>query len=283
MEQHLLQIDLEDSIYVFPNPSSSAGSATSLGSDISTPTDLTLSPLSRSRSRHSSNNGSFSRTRSSGHVPLSIRQRGVDGDPELEIWDWNTDMDGVAVSDESSLNMEEVDDRAHRLELLTPRRVSSSSLWRARQQKLDSITSRALSISQNTHRRQRNVDSDLGPIILSHHKRMPMLSFIASVLFIDESTFSLLTHPSSEPALFTRHLDSGEYPPNEHSGAHDIVKLFAGSEERRSLREGLAVACDPEFTPLNPFAFPSLRLGGLRSLVNGVWIDSRRALREIWA
>ncbi|KIM89225.1 hypothetical protein PILCRDRAFT_2487 [Piloderma croceum F 1598] len=286
-EQHLLQIDLEDSIYVFPNPSSeSAGS--SFGSDIATPTDLTISPLSRSRSRHSSNRGGRTRSSSSGHVSLSIRPRfGIEAgeDPELEI-DWDTDMDSVAATDESALNMEEAD-RAHRWKSLTPpelHRVSSSSLWRARQQMLDSSTSWTSSVSRNTHWRHRSVDSDLGPIIHDHHKRIPMLSFIATLLFIDESTTSLLTHPSSESALYPQNIDSDEHPSDENSGtSHGLTKLSAGLEGQGSLREGLTVACDPEFTPLNPFAFHSLQLSGLWSFVNGVWISGGRVLREVWA
>jgi hypothetical protein len=108
-----------------------------------------------------------------------------------------------------------------------------------------------------------------------------MLSFIASVLCIDESTTSLLTHPSSESALFPQNIDSDEHPSDEHGGMpHGLTKLFAG---QGSLREGLAVACDPEFTPSNPFAFPSLQLSGLCSFVNGVWISGGRVLREVWA
>jgi hypothetical protein len=285
-EQHLLQteIDLEDSIYVFPNPSSeSAGSG--LGSDIPTLTDLTLSPLLRSRSRHSSNHGIRSRSSSSGHVSSSIQQRfGIEAgeDRELEIWDM--DADSLAVTDESALNMEKAD-LARRWESFTPprlHRMSSSSLWRAHQQMLDSTTSWISSVSRNTHWRHRSVDSDLGLIIHGHHKHIPMLSFIASVLFIDESTTSLLTHPSSNPALFPQNIDSHEHLSDEHCGTrYGLTKLSAGLGQG-SLREGLTFACDPECTPLNLFAFHSLQLSDLWSFANGVWISGGRVLQEVW-
>jgi len=297
-EQLSLQIDLEDSIYVFPNPSSSAGSSPlspSLGSDISAPTDLTLSRPSgsRSRSRNSSDHGSFSQTKSiSGRMPTNIGRRisvGVDGDPEVEIWDWNTDMDtSVAVSEESAVGLEDVD-RTHRWNVLVPRRnhssrrdpFSSSSLWRARQQQLDYVTSRTASVPRSTHRRHRSVDSVAGSIADHSRIRIQMLSFIASLLFIDEATIRLLTHPSSESALFLGHSYSDEHPSDEHDGPpHGAAKLLAGSDEKQTLKEGLAIACDPSVLPFNPFALP--RPSGLWDLVNGVWTNSGRAWREVW-
>lgn len=286
--QRLLEIDLpEDSIYIFPNPSSSAGSAPSspsLRSDISVPTDFTLS--SESRSRHTSDHDGFRQTRSGhGRTPVNIRRRlsvGTDGNPELEIWDWNVDVDSVTV--ESAVDIEDVD-QLQRWKFLTPQRgrVSTSSLWRARQQRLDSVTKRIPSVPRNTHRRYRSVDPDPGPTIPYHHQRIRMLSFIASLLFVDESTIRLLTHSSSQSALFPEHLICDEYPPEEQDGTQrGAIKPFSGLEGTRALREGIAVACDTEFASSNPFAPPNLRLSGLWGLVNGVWINGGRVLREIW-
>jgi len=209
----------------------------------------------------------------------------VDGDPELEIWDWNADMDSVIVSDESALDLAEAD-RLHQWKLLGSRqfygeRVSSSSLWLARQQQLDVATSRTSSILQDTHHRLRGIDSDSGlqVDIPRHHKCIPSLSLIASLLFVDRSTISMLNHPEHD--LFP--LYSYEHPSEEHDGMpHGATKLLADSDAKTTLREGLTVACDPEITPFNPFALPSLGLSGLWSLVNGVWINGGRVVREVW-
>jgi len=218
-------------------------------------------------------------------MPVRIGRRfsiGTDGDPELEVWEWNTEMDSLTGSDEGAVDIEEVD-RAHRWNLLASRQlqrpVCSSSLWRARQQQLDSATSRTSSVLRSTHQRH---PSDPGLIIPCHHKCIP-LSFIASLLLVDKSTIGLLTHASSESALFPGHSYLDEQPTDEHNETpHGATKLFADLEGDRTLLEGLAVACDPEFIPFNPFALPSLQLSGLWSIVNGVWRNGGRAWRDVW-
>ena len=281
-----LRIGVEDFVYVFPTPSSSGGSGPSspaFGSDISAPTDLTLSSLSVSQSRDSSNHGSVSRTRSIGRMPTLRRpfSVGVDGDLEL---DW-ADMDSMAVSDENVVDSEEID-RAHRWSFLVPRRsrrdrVSSTSLssWRARQQQLNSPTSRTTSVPRSTHWRHHNIDSKPRPTVYCQ-KRIQMLSFIASLLFIDESTIRLLTQTSSNSALFLGHSisDSDKHlsdePDVHNSPPHGIIKLH--SDENRTLKDGLAVAFDPDLVPRNPFALPDLRPSSLWGLVNGMWTISGR-------
>lgn len=292
-ERDPFQDDLESSIYVFPNPSSSAGSAPSspsLGSDISVPTELTLSNLSDLRSRHGSRHGSVSRERSGASVPMDIGRHfsvGAEGDPEVEIWDWNADTESIAVSDESVVGLEGQIDRAHRWELLTLRRgrqdqISTSSLWRARQQQLESVMSRHASSPPRMHQRELSHDSDPGPIIRHPHTRIPMLSFLASLLFVDDSTVRLLTHPSSESALFPGHtssVDEDHSPSEQERALHSPVKLM---DNNQTLKGGLAVACDPDFLPFNPFALTSLPINSLLGIVNGVWNSSGRAWREVW-
>jgi len=63
---------------------------------------------------------------------------------------------------------------------------------------------------------------------------------------------------------------------------HGVAKLFASSNENQTLKEGLAVASDPVFLPLNPFAVPSFRPSGLWNLANAVWSFGGHAWREVW-
>jgi hypothetical protein len=102
---------------------------------------------------------------------------------------------------------------------------------------------------------------------------MSMLTFIASLLFIENSTVDLLINPSSECDLFHVHLYPHEHLLNDHDEAlHGATKLFASLGEQRTLRDGIAAACNPEITPVNPFSPPSL--SGLWGLVN-VWTRTR--------
>ena len=176
------------------------------------------------------------------------------------------------------MNLEAEVDRAYRWELLNVRRfprdpVSSSWLWRARQQQLESATHGASPLQ-----RCRSVERD--PIVRLPHKRIniPMLSFITSILFIDDSTINLLAHPSSDSALFPGH----SYPAENEDIPFRAVKAVKGLEEHRTLKEGLAIACDPDNLPSNPFTLSGLGLGGLCRLVNGVWTSSESPRREIW-
>jgi len=133
-------------------------------------------------------------------------------------------------------------------------------------------------VPRSMHRRHRSVASDPGSIARHPYIRFPMLSFIASLLFIDEATIHLLTQSPSESALFLGHSYSDEHPSDEHDicrTPHGVIKLLADSDDNRTLKAGLAVASDSDILPFNPFAFPS----GLWSLVSGVWKNSGFAWR----
>lgn len=306
VERSPLQVNPEDSIYVFPNPPSSSGSipaSPSIGSDISIPTDLTSSHFSDVRSRASSQDATSSRrTRLSSPPADSIGRHfsiGADGDPEVEIWDWNADdTDSIAVSDESSgVDLEAEIDRAQRWELLTHRvqrvprdQISTSSVWRARQQQLDHESRfrplHNVPLPTKLHRRHRSNASDPGPLVIHPHIRIPLLSFIASMLFVDESTVRLLTHPSSESTLFPGHSSSVDEESTEDEDEPRETKLLSSTSEEsgsQRLKEGLAATCDHDLFPFNPFSLTrSIRFNGLWGLVNGVWSSGGQAWREVW-
>ncbi|KAI0050403.1 hypothetical protein FA95DRAFT_1676783 [Auriscalpium vulgare] len=113
--------------------------------------------------------------------------------------------------------------------------------------------------------------------------RLPLLSFFASLLAIDESTLHLIAHTPSHSVLFVGPVPALEEKPDprdEDERAHGVVALLAPPEEKTSLRDGLRVACDPDLVFASPFVpFP---LGALCDLVKGVWVGGGKALREVW-
>ncbi|KZP33690.1 hypothetical protein FIBSPDRAFT_847636 [Athelia psychrophila] len=276
--------DLDDSIYIFPSPSS-AGSPSplpSFGSEISAPTDLTLSES---------------------RISEQLGQAGADGGRRYstgpdDIWDWNAHAFEDADSENGSVVMSDLEldvDRAQQWELLSyPGRRqplaagepgSSAAAWLAKQRRLDSAMTRTMRSSLSSPASSFSEVHAIDLVKPTHHhtqSRCPsrMLAFLASCLFIDDSTLDLLTNPlPDESILFPGH--AIPYSDSEKTAlAEGRIMLTRGrSRLRSSPRESMRLACDPGTMPFSPFAMPSAHLNGLLELVNGMWTSGRRAWR----
>jgi hypothetical protein len=113
---------------------------------------------------------------------------------------------------------------------------------------------------------------------------IPLLSSIASLFRVDDSTLHLLTHSTTESVLFPGKSLLVEGELLGHVDAtdklHGIRRLMASKSNREVLREGCAVACEPSALPTSPFiAFPLLDL--VESFI-AILAGGRKALHELW-
>jgi hypothetical protein len=113
--------------------------------------------------------------------------------------------------------------------------------------------------------------------------RLPLLSFFASLLSIDDATLHLISHSPAHSALFPGPIcPSDERGTRDSQETHGINTLLEASCQQRALRGGVAVACDESILPSNPFGLSMYPLAGLLDLVRGVYAEGRAALREVW-
>lgn len=126
------------------------------------------------------------------------------------------------------------------------------------------------------------------PEPLSGEIRLPLLSFFASFLSVDDATLRLVTHlPAHSVLLFPGPVsfpsDEGARETSDSGETHGIDALLEpSSRQQRALRDSLAVACDETILPSNPFGLSISSLVGLLDIVRGVCAGSRAALREVW-
>lgn len=292
-QRSLSPTDLDDSIYIFPSPPS-AGPPSPLhsfgGSDISAPTDLTLSDshLSEKLGRTGADVGRRDNT-------------GPDGVLEVEIWDWprltHSSYDMVSENGSDVVSDLELDvDRAHRWEIMsyTGRRRPladsepglSAAAWLAKQRCLDLAANRitgSSSLSPPTSIAEASGIDLVKPNHAMQKRRRPprMLAFFASCLFVDDATLNLLTQPQSEESiLFPGHIISYSDSEQATEAEGRVVITRGNPRSRASLRDDMKLACDPDATPFNPFAIPSARLSDIMELVNGLWTSGQRAWRS---
>lgn len=311
-------LQIEESIYIFPTPSSTPASPGG-SSTFSAPTDLTdtisLSTGTRSRDQSFSSSGrgrsrsSSYRSRARGTATGSAtrtqsRARSYETDDlEVEYWDWAVESGEDVPDDDGIWEFEAEIERASRWDLptrlarrLSPLRALGSPgsgpnvdfyeqhyriFLRARTQSNSSSFSASSSLS-----------SKLDP---TPHPRIhiPLLSFFASLLSLnlDEPALRLLTHSSTDSILFPgqRNLvldgatpsgDKTDLP--EPRGLMRLRHVDDGSRPPdRTLKDGLAVACDPSTLP-SPFSLPGFTaLAGLCRFVGGVWTNSGKAWQEV--
>ncbi|PSR70470.1 hypothetical protein PHLCEN_2v13621 [Hermanssonia centrifuga] len=225
MQEQCTNIKLEESIYIFPTPSSAPASPS--GSSISSvPTDFTevLSVSTGSRSRdqsfssatgentddaaHEPSRTTYVESSSSGSRSTDI----VEVDPEVEMWDW-TDS-GEDVPDDDGLWAFEAEvERASRWNIpnalirrLSPLRTTPST----------GATINFYEYPYRAHIRSRTQSSSTSytsvssksssAMVHTPHPRiqLPLLSFFSSLLSLnlDDSALRLLTHSSPDSVLF---------------------------------------------------------------------------------
>ena len=262
-----------ESQFIFPAPSSAPASPY-LSSEVSVPTDYSLSSLSDVRSRD-------------GSVPSRrMRNQSLDVahvDVGSEVWDWtnrtddNTDDRTSEYSDSERLDRWEVSVHRRRS---SRTRESRSALSRRNQCR------RVHSHSPRRYMRRHHSTSFTsvhGPVV--PRIRMPLISFLLSFFTVDPATLDLLSRSTCESALFpgnTLHPDDivvhGDDSPH---GVAKMVSLL--SRESQSLRDGIEVVCDSSTTPVNPFRVSPSAFSTLWRFIGGVWVDGRKAITEIWS
>jgi hypothetical protein len=273
--------DLIESIFIFPSPSSNPPSP--CPSVLSAPTDFSLSTLSEPRSRESSVQPLYSPTRARRRDVEALRSPFVNLQPESEIWQWSAAERTL----EDSVFEASGSERNDRWELLFHRRQSVQTRKSLSTSPLPLEVShrRLMSGSSRIYtRRGRRTSRGASPRPSTPHPRMhiPMLSFLVSFLSVDEATLHLLTHSTIESALFPSHTLYSDDSPQNDGHLHGAGKLRLLSRESCSVKEGCSVACDPSLAPSNPFVLPSLPLVRLWNFLGDIFIDGRKALKELW-
>lgn len=239
---------LDDSIYIFPNPSSAPPSPNI--SELSAPTELT---------GYTSRDSSVEDVHERGLRKWPIARaplRTLDGafDLDTALWRWSEPAaDGsLGASDDT------VTDRPDRWESIIRRRLHLA-------------TSHASSRSP-----PRPVTRAPSPHPRIH---IPLLSFFVSFLSIDDATPHLLSHSSPNSALFPGRSLCPDAPPPESSGRHGVARLLASPEPRQDLREGCRVACDSSLLDASPFTSPSMYQ--VYGFVRDIVVSGQKALREV--
>ena len=258
-----------ESQFIFPAPSSAPASPY-LSSEVSVPTDFSLSSLSDVRSRD-------------GSVPSRrMRNQSLDvAHVGSEVWDWttrtedNTDDRTSECSDSERLDRWAVSHPRHSSRV----RESRSALSRRNQCR------RVHSHSPRRYMRRHQSTSFTpvhGPVV--PRIRIPLLSFLLSFFTVDPATLDILSRSTCESALFpgnTLHPDDTGVHGDD--SPHGVAKMVLLSRESQSLRDGIEVVCDSSITPVNPFRVSPSAFSTLWRFIGGVWVDGRKAITEIWS
>lgn len=335
-EGELTILDLQSSVYVFPNPPSSPGGSSlfSVSSDFSGPFPGSSTAGSRGRDHSLSlSSGSASQERSPGpsaivsedesaswHVTRSQSTTSRSPDVDVEVWNWMVDST-EDIDEHHVLELEREVERISRWDVPTSRRLA----WPARSPSPRTSATQTISnplparfvrtydIRNRDHNRirtQSNISTAstwaslaTRASVQTPHPRIhiPLLSYIASLfsLDLDDPALRLLTNTTTDSVLFPGHTTLIETDDSEsnstgddpvggtHIEQHTFLRLFSLADETkvslRSLREGLAVACNPSFAvPVSPFSVPSFgSIFGFYHLVGDAWSKGGRALREL--
>ncbi|KAK7681525.1 hypothetical protein QCA50_015257 [Cerrena zonata] len=288
LEESILTLDPERSIYLFPNPSSIPPSPS--GSSLySVPTDLTISSPGGSRERtlsHTTDASGSSYVLDSFEYSSRDHSRSLSPsqlDVDVEVWDWTADSEGADA--ERTLELEAAVERMSRWDIYHPqieaiRFVPSqlnSSIGRpplARARIFDAL--------EEGYQRAR-ADSNISYKSLSSYRssdtphpriRIPLLSFFASWLGLDldDPALRLLTTSSSDSILFPGQsgllgIENGDesqttvlridHPiekedSSEDDTPHGILRLFVLSNEPRnalkSIKNGLGILSSPVYS-----------------------------------
>ncbi|KII90603.1 hypothetical protein PLICRDRAFT_39179 [Plicaturopsis crispa FD-325 SS-3] len=270
VNQQSFEENLADSIYIFPNPPSAPASP-SFSSEFSAPTDVSLSGLTVSR-ESSGVHDDWSRSTGSdsdiARSPLALS----DG-PTSELWEW--------VADERSADAEE-----RELDEEYGRRPSLLPIQQTVRDRAASLRRGARRPLRSGRRRNNTCSSQHKPSSPSPHApiHLPLLSWVTSLISVDDATLHLLRHSSSRSALFSGpSIDpdpaSRHNTPETPHGMHKL--LTADADDKKHLREGLFDACDPSVFPINPFFAAGFGLGEIWNIVSGVWTNGGKAWREV--
>lgn len=313
------EVEPEQSIYIFPVPSS-VPSSPGGSSVFSAPSDLMeeLTTSSIGRSRHSSISSQFtdaSRSYDGSVTRLTFVDEDEEEifspmvdirlDPEVEVWEWSETEagDDLPTLDESWAFEADGAMGTHSGRRETLVRHSSTSRTMLRR---DSRVMRP----RPTHIRSRTQSNTSAHSVTRYtphpRVRVPLLSFVASLLSLDldDPALRLLTHSTPDSVLFpgqsallhdthgppqpSHYADTSQEDeedtriPLEEDNAHGLLRLLTEGSSSKSVREGLAAICESPLAIANPFALPSWNsLTSLYRLVGEVWTNGGQAWREL--
>lgn len=323
----------EQSIYIFPTPSSLPASPG--GSSVfSAPSDFTDFFGSDTRSRNRSANSSLSPVGRSPRLHFANaetrirRQRpsptgsALDSDVS-EVWDWAAESGEDVPDQDGYWEFEEEIERVGQWDIVSHRRHEdevrrthplSTSSFPVTNDFIDQhyrvfLRSRTQSNSSSLTTNSRGTNSST----YTPHPRIhiPLLSFIASLLFLDldDPALRLLNYSSPDSILFpgqTNLLGSSNEDgsasiavhtqPERFTGCGDDEELEELAEQHgllrlltegaqwpvKAIRDGLSVVCDPSIIPDNPLRIPGLdAIQQFGRFVGGTLSRGGQAWREI--
>ena len=113
---------------------------------------------------------------------------------------------------------------------------------------------------------------------------VPLLSFLSTILSIDDSTIHLITHSPSHSTLFPGlcPLQADKDVCDDDMELHGVAKLLSSSAEEDSLLEGVRVASSSSFSFSSGSLTPPFLFMSLFDLVKCVWVGGGKAFRETW-
>ncbi|THH04667.1 hypothetical protein EW146_g10120, partial [Bondarzewia mesenterica] len=271
---------LEDhSIYIFPNPPSAPPSPLPSPAPSAVPTDFTF-PDSRSSLRENSVRGASLAPSSQNSEPeweevAASPQTGAPptlDESGLREGIWRTEWvmeDGI--QENESLLEEEIT-RASRWDFISLRRIHSGS-FPSTEQSTSFQNTRVFPLKLPPNLRTRTLSAASSSSSPTPHPRIqiPLLSFFASILSIDNDTLHLIAQTPSHSILFAglpAPPEEGAEQSGEEDPPHGMTKLFISADEDLLLKKGIGVACDSSSNDSShPTSFVTSPFIGLFDLV----------------
>ncbi|KAI0036464.1 hypothetical protein K488DRAFT_82082 [Vararia minispora EC-137] len=281
----------ENSIYIFPSPPSAPPSPSLIA-----PPSLVL------LDRVSSVGTTTLRSRSASLVtetadlewePDDVRSpvgSAVSGGEDIGVgpWEWPASAEGTIEENEVDLNesimrLSKWDPRVSRRALHPQHTLPSLPLAiRAQRSAAREPSPRDLSwIRARTESATSSLSSVINIPVPHPRIRLPLLSFFASLLRIDDSTLHLISYTPEESVLFPGHRVELFDERADESLLHGSAALLLEQKEGTVLKEGMHTACDSSLNHPNSFALTPIPLTGLFWMVKSIWSGSRSALREV--
>jgi hypothetical protein len=283
------------SIYVLSDPPAALPTPSVPYPSTSCSTPAAFSPLSTLMPKDESKNSSTSAIPGSSidvthdwECVRSVRRLSantdINGDSECSIEEWVcTPHDTMPLDESESLSLGEDEDalHAHRWDLIpeycAPLAVSRDTLF-------PHMHGRPLESRRPPPERWHRSACSAAPALpLAPHPRirLPLLSVLASLFSIDDTTLHLVAHSPAHSALFPGPIRPSDEGTRNAQDVHGVLALLEPSRQHAGLRDGLAVACDESILPSNPFKISASSFIGLLGLVRGICAGGRAALREV--
>ncbi|EGN98224.1 hypothetical protein SERLA73DRAFT_183144 [Serpula lacrymans var. lacrymans S7.3] len=297
--QNHLSPSSQQSDWIFPRPSSAPSSPT-LATELSESVALSLG----SESLSSSGFDGVSHSPSPNYTPENRTPteniQGLGSEPdndsdELEWeWDWSTELDNESDFLMSPLEDSGRFDDRHPPALRNPHFPRLSHRRPSGENKTPYTYSTSMekacrALGNRTSQSEHSIDTlVLHPRTSDYNEQLPLLSLIASILFVDKSTVHLITVPDARPILFPGVCLSPGAPSldtrdSESFGMHGASKLLMDHSATPLLKEEFTMPYQEEHVVQDSeFSIGNVFLPGLWDLVSGVWTSGEKTWLKIW-